>query len=146
MPPTMLIQLARNFTSALEKLRIKLTPPRVTAMQMITGYWVSRLLYAAAKIGIADLLADGSKSVDELATAIGMQASSLYRLLRALASVGVFAQDEQGRFELTPLAVCLKSDVPGSLRPMALLIGDDINWQSWGDVLHSVKTGKLFVI
>lgn len=142
MPPMALISFARNFTSALEKLRIKLTPPHVTTIQMLTNYWVSRLLYAAAKIGIADLLVDGPRNIEELATATGMQAAPLYRLLRALASVGVFREKEQHCFELTPLAASLRSDVPGSLRAMALLIGDDINWQSWGDILHSMKTGK----
>jgi len=95
-------------------------PPPVTMLQMIAGFWVSRALYIAAKLGIADLLKDGPKNSEALAQATGMHAPSLYRVLRALASVGVFAEDEHGRFALTPLAATLRSDVPGSLRAFAI--------------------------
>ena len=90
-------------------------PPPVAMLQMIAGFWVSRAIYIAAKLGIADLLKDKPQSSKELAQATGMYMPSLYRVLRALASVGVFAEDEQGRFALTPLAATLRSDLPGSL-------------------------------
>ena len=88
-------------------------PPPVALVQMLTGYWVSQALYVAAKLGIADLLKDGPKSSDELAKTTGVHAQSLYRLLRALASVGVFVESEDGRFSLTPLAEYLQTGVPG---------------------------------
>ena len=119
------------------------TPPPVAMLQMIAGFWVSRAIYLAAKLGLADLLKDGPQSSKELTQATGMHAPSLYRVLRALASVGVFAEDEHGRFALTPLAATLRTDVPGSLRAFAIAeLGED-HYPAWGEVLHSVKTGEI---
>ena len=81
---------------------------------MITGYWISQAIYAAAKFGIADHLKNGPRSVDDLAEATSTNTDALYRLLRALASVGIFAEGESRQFSLTPLAKPLQSDVPGS--------------------------------
>jgi hypothetical protein len=88
------------------------------------------------------LLKDGSKSNDELAITTGVDAKSLYRLLRALASVGIFAEGISGYFELTPLAECLQSDRNNSLRAYAIKSGQAWEWQPWGYLLESVKTGK----
>jgi hypothetical protein len=112
-------------------------------LQLIAGFWVSRALYIAAKLGIADLLKGGPKNSEELAQATGMHLPSLYRVLRALASVGVFAEDGHGRFTLTPLAATLRTDVPGSLRAFAIAeLGED-HYPAWGEVLHSIKTGEI---
>jgi ubiquinone/menaquinone biosynthesis C-methylase UbiE len=108
---------------------------------MLTGYWISQALYVAAKLGIADQLTKGSRSADDLAQATKTHALSLYRLLRALASVGVFADDGRGRFSLTPLAECLRSDVPGSQRALAIMTGEE-HYRAWGELLYSVQTGK----
>jgi Dimerisation domain len=89
-------------------------PPPEAMLQMISGFWISRSIYIAAKLGIADHLRDQPKSADELAAATGTHAPSLYRVLRALSSVGVFAQDNDNHFRLTPLAETLRTDVPGS--------------------------------
>ena len=109
--------------------------------RMLTGYWVSQALYVAAKLGIADLLANGSRSAAELATKTKVHAPSLYRLLRCLASLGVFAEDDAGRFSLTPLAECLRSDVPGSQHALAIMNGEE-HYRAWGELLYSVQTGK----
>jgi len=108
---------------------------------MLTTYWVSQALYVAAKLKLADRLKDGPRTADELASATGTHAASLYRLLRALASVGVFAEDDGHRFALTPLAECLRSDVPGSQWAMAVMNGEE-HYLSWGELLYSVQTGK----
>ena len=92
-------------------------PLSVGMLQMISGFWISRAIYIAAKLGIADQLRDGPKTVDELAAATATHAPSLYRVLRALASVGVFSEDKKRGFALTPLAETLRTDAPGSLRP-----------------------------
>jgi hypothetical protein len=107
---------------------------------MASGYWVSRSIYVAAKLGIADLLKDSPKSCDELAAATGTNAPSLYRLLRALASLGVFAETQPNHFSLTPLAACLQSDVPDSIRAYVILRGEE-QYRAWGDLLHGVQTG-----
>ncbi|MBW4574138.1 MAG: methyltransferase [Aphanothece sp. CMT-3BRIN-NPC111] len=115
-------------------------PPQLVMVQMVTGSWLSQCIYAAAKLGIADLLKNEPKSCDELANSTGTDSRSLYRLMRALASVGVFVENEQGLFALTPLATYLQSDVPGSIRAMAIMFGEE-HYRAWGDILHSIQTG-----
>ncbi len=116
-------------------------PPSVALLQMVTGYWVSQTIYVAAKLRIADLLKDGPKSCDELAKATETHARSLYRLLRALASMGVFVEVADHRFGLTPLAEYLQTEVPGSMRALAIMHGEE-HYLAWGSVLHSVKTSE----
>lgn len=116
--------------------------PQQQLDRMITGYWISQAIYAAAKFGIADELKDGSKSVDELAEATSTNADALYRLLRALASVGIFAEGELKQFSLTPLAEPLRSDVPGSKRALALMSGDE-QFRTWAEIEYSIQTGKI---
>lgn len=115
--------------------------PRDNLWRMANAYQVSQAIHVAASLGIADLLEDGPRSVDDLAEVSGAHAPTLYRLLRALTSVGVFAETE-GRFGLTPLAEYLRTDAPGSLRAWAMQIGQPYFWTSWGHLLHSVRTGE----
>jgi hypothetical protein len=115
-------------------------PPQLAVLQMASGYWVSRSIYVAAKLGIADLLKDSPKSCDELATATGTNAPSLYRVLRALASLGVFAETELNHFTLTPLATCLQSNTPNSVRARLIMLGEE-QYRAWGELMHSVQTG-----
>lgn len=117
-------------------------PPETVLTQILLGRVASQALYVAAKLGIADLLVDGPKRVDDLATAAGADASALYRVLRALASLGIFAEQDNQVFALTPNAELLRSDVPNSLRDVAIFWGEDWNWQVWGKILYSVRTGK----
>ena len=94
--------------------------PRAVMFGLITGRGVSHLIFVAAKLGLADLLKDGPRTVEELARAAEVQAPALYRLLRTLASFGVFAETRDKRFKLTRLATTLQKGVPGSLRAVAL--------------------------
>jgi hypothetical protein len=110
--------------------------------QMITGYWVSQAIYAAAKFAVADHLKDGPKTVGELAGATSTDPDALYRLLRALASVGIFAEGDSRRFSLTPLAEPLRSDVAGSKRALALMSGDE-QFRTWAEIDYSIRTGKV---
>jgi SAM-dependent methyltransferase len=115
------------------------SPP--VLFQMATGYWVSQAIYVAAKLGIADLLRDGPQSCVALATATGADAPSLFRLMRALSSVGVFSQVGRDRFALSRLAESLQTEVHGSLREMVITLGE-IHYQACGNLLHSVQTGS----
>ena len=115
--------------------------PQEQMNRMLTGYWISQALNVAAKLGIADLVKHDPRTADDLASATKTHAPSLYRLLRALASVGVFTDVGQGRFSLTPLAECLRSDVPGSQRALAIMACEE-QFRAWGDLLYSVQTGK----
>ena len=118
------------------------TSPAVVLRHLSTGFWISQAIAVAADLGIADRLQAGAKSCAELAPAMGVHAGALYRLLRGLASVGVFAEDAEGRFTLTALAALLLTDGPGSWRAAALLNGEPWAWQPWGALAYSVKTGK----
>jgi SAM-dependent methyltransferase len=108
--------------------------------RMIVGSWVTQAIYVAAEIGIADCLAAGPRSVDELARETGAHGASLYRVLRALASIDVFREDDAGRFSMTPLGKLLASDAPGSKRSLARMAGAEF-YRSWGGLLSSVETG-----
>ncbi len=116
-------------------------PPSAALMQMITGFWVSSAIYVAAKLGLADQMAGGSVNADELALSVGAHPGALYRLLRALSSIGVFTETESRFFALTPIGNLLRSDVPGSLRAFSLA-GREIGWEPWGQLLHSVRAGE----
>lgn len=108
---------------------------------LATGFWISQALYAVAKLGVADRLSDGPLAPDELALAVGAHPGALRRVLRALASVGVFAEDADGRWALTAAAEPLRSDVPGSLRAFVTMLGEPESWRAWGEFLHSLRTG-----
>jgi O-methyltransferase domain/Dimerisation domain len=110
-------------------------------LERIAAYWQSQLVYVAAKLGIADALVDGPLTVQEIAARVGAHPPYLKRVLRALASLGIFAADPHGRFHLTRLAQCLRTDHPESLRNFALMLVDDYNWSAWGALEHAVKTG-----
>jgi SAM-dependent methyltransferase len=118
-------------------------PPFVTLFQLATGYYISRALYVAAKLGIADLLKDGPRPCTELAQLTGTHAPSLARLLRLLVSAGVFAEKEEEHFGLTPIGVYLQTDIPGSLRALVLQFAGPWHSGSWSDLLYSVQTGEI---
>lgn len=117
-------------------------PPEAIITQMIFGKWVSMAISVAAKLRIADALASGPLTVAELAGQTATHAPSLFRVLRALASVGVFAEDADGRFRQTPLSEVLRTGVPGSMRAVADYCGADWSWRPWGQLLETVQTGQ----
>jgi O-methyltransferase domain/Dimerisation domain len=120
-------------------------PPDLTSqapiLGLIGGFMVSQALYVTAKLGIPDLLKEGPKDSTELAEATGTHALSLYRLLRMLASVGVVAQDEMGRFALTSLGSPLQTGAPDSMWALAIMMGEE-SYRAWGELLYSVRTGE----
>lgn len=115
--------------------------PRSALLTLINGYQMSQALHVAAALGIPNLLADGPRSVDELARETGVHAPSLYRLLRALAGIGVF-QEDGGRFNQTPLSEQLRTDISGSIGHWAVNVGQSHHWESWGHLLDSVRSGE----
>jgi O-methyltransferase domain/Dimerisation domain len=116
--------------------------PSAVMFHLIVGFRVSRTIFVAAKLGLADLLKDGPRTSEQLARSTGTHAPSLYRVLRALVSIGVFSGDDEQGFVLTPLGNTLRSDAPGSLRHWAMLVLGNEHYQAWGDLAHSVKTGE----
>jgi len=121
----------------------KEVPPPIQMLQIISGFWVARCVYVLAKLGIADLIKDEPKTAEELAAATGAHGPSLFRVLRALASVGVVTQDGGRRFGSTPLSETLCTGVPGSIRAFAMTELGEEHYPAWGELLHSVRTGGI---
>lgn len=117
-------------------------PLGVALSQMAIGHYVSRALYLAAKLGVADLLRDGPRADRDLAAATGTHAPSLTRVMRLLASIGVFEEQGDGTFALAPLGEPLRSDVPGSLRSLVLLLAGIGVQDAWKDLEYCVRTGE----
>jgi hypothetical protein len=113
-----------------------------TVRQWIMGFRLTQLLYVTATLRLADHLQAGPHSPQQLAHTVGVHPQALYRLLRALASVGIFAEQADGTFRLTPRARLLQTDAPGSLHSVAVLYGEDWLWQAYGQLLWSVQTGR----
>ena len=116
-------------------------PPPVRMIELLGGFRISQALYAAAVLGVADQLVAGPAAVEVLAAQVGAHAPSLYRLLRALAGVGVFTEPEPGVFALTPLGRTLTSDQPGSLRDLAIM-WMETHYAPFADLIHTVRTGQ----
>ncbi|MGI5119474.1 methyltransferase [Marinactinospora thermotolerans] len=117
-------------------------PPAVRMYEMLYSSLVSQLLVAVADIGLADELTAGRRPVRELAAATGAHPGALYRVMRALASTGVFAEVEPEVFEHTPLSRTLCSDEQGSMRDVARYVGLPARQQAFANVSHSLRTGE----
>jgi SAM-dependent methyltransferase len=115
--------------------------PSEQMIQMTSGHVIAQALYVVAELGIPDLLATRPHSSAELAQAAGAHAPSLYRVLRTLASLGVFVEEDDQTFGLTPLGATLRSDVRGSVRAWAL-VNCGVSWRAYGELLYSVRTGQ----
>ena len=117
-------------------------PPHVQLIQMSTAYWISRVVHVAATLNLADHLAAGAKTAEELATPTGTHPPSLYRLMRTLASLGLLTEAADQSFSLAPVGAALQSGAPGSGRATVLTMGGE--WASRGmdNLLYSVQTGK----
>jgi hypothetical protein len=109
---------------------------------MLRGQGLARAVETAAELGVADLVAEGPRSADDLAEATGSHPSSLYRLLRALAAHGVFEELEGQRFAQTARSATLASTHPRSLRDVARMFGSEWEWRSWAALPHSIRTGQ----
>jgi hypothetical protein len=116
-------------------------PPQLVLYQLATGHYLSNALHLAAKLGIAELLAGGPRRSTQLAEATGAHAPSLNRVMRLLASAGVFEEQEDGSFGLTSLGECLRAGVPGSARAMVMLFTGERVQDGWRDLEYCVRTG-----
>ena len=117
-------------------------PQPRSLLEMANAFQLSQLVHVAAQLNIGDLLASGPRTVEELAQDTGTHESSLRRLLRALAAVGVVSEEADGRLSLTATGVPLRSGVPGSLRDTLRFVVGPWLWRSWGELLYSVRTGE----
>ncbi len=118
------------------------SPPHVVLMQLVQGFMVAKSVQAVAELGIADLLADGPKTSEDLARATSTNPVALFRLLRAVAGLGIFRQNESGRFENTVLSEPLRSDSPVSVRDYLLYAANDGNVRAWMQLTPVLQTGE----
>ena len=116
--------------------------PHAQLIQMGTAYWLSRVVYAAAKLGLADLLAAGPKSATELAGPLRVHAPSLHRLMRSLAGLGILTEGEAQLFALTRLGAALETGAPGSARASLLTVGSNWMTGAFENIMHSLETGR----
>jgi len=117
-------------------------PPAAVMTQLLFGKHIAYSISAVARLGVADHMTDEPVGLEKLAAGIGAQPAALYRVLRALAAVGVFEQTAERRFRLTPLGALLKTDAPGSLRYFAMQLGDSWSVRPWERFADTLKTGE----
>lgn len=116
-------------------------PAPLRMIQLLGGFQLSQALYVIAALGVPDLLVEGSQPVETIAEATGAHPQSLLRLLRTLASIGVFTEAERGRFALTPLGETLTTNQPGSMRDLAIM-WMETHYAPFGELVHTVRTGE----
>jgi len=141
LPPVRVVRAATGVRSALQGLTRRMVPPEVGVLELASGFMATHAVYAAAKLGLADVLADGPLPADEVAVEVGSSPDATFRLLRACASFGVFREGPDGRFGLTPLANALRSGTPASMRPVILMVGDPRYQLAWSGLARTVTTG-----
>jgi O-methyltransferase domain/Dimerisation domain len=141
-----------QFARAIERVRHhvgqlhqRMIPPPAAMMELVTNAWVAQAITAAADLGIADALAKGPMTTDELAAAVDADADTVSRLLRALISRGVFRRRRDGRYDLTPLAETLRSDADVSLRAFARFVGAPQEREHWSHFTDAVRTGRAVI-
>jgi SAM-dependent methyltransferase len=118
-------------------------PLPLQMLDLITGYWGSQLVAVAARLGIADHLAQKPMSAADLAATVEAEPARLHRVLRALAGLGVLREQGSGRFQLTQLGATLRSDTPGSMRDFAIMMPDAPHFRPWAHLLDGVKANVL---
>jgi len=116
--------------------------PRQTLLGLINGFQITQAIHVVSTLRVADHLNHGARSAGELAALTKSHPDSLYRLLRALAAVGVFREEDGRKFTLTPMGNCLRTDSATPIGAWAEVVGSPYYWQAWGHLLHSVKTGE----
>lgn len=117
-------------------------PPHAAIIQMGTGYWVSRIVNMAARLDLADHLADGAKTAGDLAGRLEVQERALHRLMRSLSSLGILRDEGEGKYGLTPLGEAMKEGAPGAAKDAVLSMGGNAMWKVWEHFDHSMKTGE----
>lgn len=131
----------RHETPSLEELTARGSDAAEGLRRLINGYQATQAIHVAAMLGVADHMAGTPRACDEIAAAVGARPGPLYRLLRALAALGVFREHEGRSFSLAPMGECLRADAARPLGPFAVFVGQDYQRQAWGQLLHAVRTG-----
>ncbi|OBA80615.1 hydroxyneurosporene methyltransferase [Mycobacterium sp. 1164966.3] len=144
-PPAKLVRTIDTVRHQLARLHRRMVPPPVAMMEMVVNTWVAQAITAAAELGIADALAKGPLSADELATAVNADADAVSRLLRALITRGIFRQRRDGRFDLTPLADTLRRDSEVPIAGWARWLGSPQHREHWSHLADAIRTGRSVI-
>jgi hypothetical protein len=144
-PPATLARVVEWIRHHLYRLHQRLTPAPAAMIEMILAGWTSQAITVAAQLGVADALAAGPLTIDELATRVNVDADALRRLLRALIGKGVFRRRRDGLYEVNALGDTLRSDAPVSMAPAAKFYGSDEQRERWTMLVDSVRTGTSVV-
>ncbi|MFI7386547.1 methyltransferase [Streptomyces sp. NPDC049813] len=142
MPPPHVVRALEKERAGLQQKARELAPPPFALLELAMGSMVTQAIYVAAELKFAEALVDGPLTPAELAGKVGAHEEAIARVLRLLASQGVFAGQEDGTYTLTPMADALRADHPMSMRDIAVLMGHPIHWEDWGHFLESVRTGE----
>ncbi|HZF10286.1 MAG TPA: methyltransferase [Thermoanaerobaculia bacterium] len=137
-PPRLAVGLALGLRRLLQRAADALVPPQLALFDRVVGVGATQLIRAAARLGLADLLAATPRSAAELARATGADPDALHRLLRGLVAIGLFRRGRDGRFHNNRLSRALRSGGPGSLRDYALYFGSAANVRAWSDLDRSL--------
>ncbi|MFB6437002.1 methyltransferase [Streptomyces sp. NPDC056411] len=116
--------------------------PQQYILKLLAGKMISSVICVLAQVGVADHLTEGPREVADLAAATETEPGMLYRFLRAAASVGLYAELPDGRFALTSTGQFMRSDIPGSLRHLASLYGEESVWNCFGYAVETLRTGR----
>jgi len=144
-PPARAARIIEWVRHHLYRLNQRLVPAPAAMMEMIIATWASQAIAVAAELGVADALADGPLTIDELAAKVGANADALCRLLRALIGRGVFRRRHDGRYELNSLAGTLRSDAPASMVWAARFYGSREQRERWTLLVDSIRSGRSVV-
>ncbi|MCG7525107.1 acetylserotonin O-methyltransferase [Streptomyces sp. OfavH-34-F] len=141
-PPPEVVRAAEKARADLQKQARELAPPPFALLELAMGSMVTQALYTVAELRVAETLQDGPRPAAEIAAEVGADAGALERVLRLLASQGVFEAGEDGRWALTPMADALRADHPVTMRDLCVLMGHPSHWEDWDGFLDSVRTGE----
>ena len=141
-PPVRIVRAATAVRTALQTVTRRMVPPQVGLLELTSGFMATDAVYAAAKLGVADVLADGPRSAAEIAAETGSDPDAMRRLLRACATFGLFVEGPDEHFRLTPMGKGLRSGTAESLLPVVLMLGDPQYQGPWGRLADTVETGR----
>ncbi|MFC9914439.1 methyltransferase [Streptomyces sp. NPDC059862] len=142
LPPPPVVRAVEKSRADLQRASRDLAPAPFALLEVVMGSMVTQAVYVAAKLGIAETLADGPLQPAQIAKQVDADEDAVARLLRLLASQQIFEQQPDGTYSLTPMADALRTDHPMSMRDIALLMGHPIHWEDWGHLLEAVVTGE----
>jgi hypothetical protein len=144
-PPAEVARVIEWIRHHLYRLHQRLTPAPAAMIEMILAGWTSQAITVAAQLGVADALAGGPLTIDELAKRVNADADALRRLLRALISKGIFRRRRDGLYEVNALAGTLRSDAMVSMAAAARFYGSQEQRERWTLLADSVRTGASVV-